>query len=93
MREVGYEIINPGGGGEPVSLLEIISRLEALLGRWAQLRHEPIHKADIKITLADISNALRLLDWQPQMDLATGLACCVNWYRSNKPSSAEITLP
>ncbi len=93
LREVGYEIINLGGGGEPVSLLEIISRLEALLGRKAQLRHEPFHKADIKITAADISKAHRLLDWQPRVDLATGLACCVDWYRNNKPWSAEITLP
>lgn len=93
LKEVGYEIINLGGGGEPVSLLEIITQLEALLGRKAQLRHEPFHKADIKTTSADISKASGLLGWQPQVDLATGLAACVDWHRDNKPWSAEIVLP
>ena len=93
LQKVGYEIINLGGGGEPVSLLEIINQLEALLGRKAQLRHEPFHKADIKITSADISKAHRLIDWQPKVDLPTGLAACVDWHRDNKPWSAEVTLP
>lgn len=93
LRPVGYEVINLGGGGEPVSLLEIIAQLEKLLGKKATLRHEPFHKADIKITSADISKAHRLLDWQPAIDLPTGLAHCVRWHNDNKPLSAEIVLP
>ena len=41
LKEVGYEIINLGGGGEPVSLLEIITQLEALLGRNCRSRLLP----------------------------------------------------
>ena len=93
LQKVGYEIINLGGGGEPVSLLEIIAQLEALLGRKAQLRHEPFHKADIKITSADIRKAHRLINWQPKVDLPTGLAACVDWHRDNMPWSTEIVLP
>lgn len=93
LKPLGYEIINLGGGNQPVSLLTIIEKLEALLGKKASLTHRPFHKADIRTTWADISKADQLLDWRPMVSLDDGLAQCVDWHRANLPWSAKIILP
>lgn len=93
IQKVGFDVFNMGGGNQPVSLLDLISRLESLLGKKATLRHHEFHKADIKETQADVSHTTQTLGWQPQVSLDEGLAACVDWYRANKPWSAQITLP
>jgi nucleoside-diphosphate-sugar epimerase len=84
IQDVGYEIINLGGGRTPVSLNDIISRLEELLGKKAKIDYKPFHVADITETWADISKAKRLLDWQPQTSLDQGLKKSVQWYLDNR---------
>lgn len=93
IKPVGFEIINLGGGGQPVSLNTVIAGLEERLGKKAKLVHKTFHKADIKLTQADISKANQLLDWHPKTDLETGLTACVSWHNDNKPWSCELLLP
>jgi UDP-glucuronate 4-epimerase len=92
LRPLGYEIINLGGGNEPHSLLEIIARLERLLGKSATVRHEAFHPADLKETWADIDKAGRLLQWTPKIGLDEGLKRTVAWYRDNFPWSAQLKI-
>ena len=92
MKPVGYEIINLGGGKQPISLNQVISELEQRLGKTAQIEHKPFHAADIESTWASIDKAARMLDWQPQVSLAEGLDRCVGWYRDNLPWSSTIQL-
>jgi UDP-glucuronate 4-epimerase len=93
IRPIGFEVINLGGGGTPVSLNTLIGKLESLLGKKASLSHKTFHKADIKITSADIRKANELLDWVPKVGLDEGLQACVDWHNDNKPWSSEIVLP
>lgn len=93
LKPVGYEIVNLGGGNQPVSLNTVIEKLESLLGKRAVIENQPFHKADIKTTWADISKADRLFDWRPEVGLDDGLKACVDWYRENQPWSNEIVLP
>lgn len=93
IRPLGYEVINLGGGGTPVTLNTVIGKLEMLLGKKASLVHKTFHKADIKITSADIRKANELLDWFPQVDLDEGLKACVDWHIANRPWSEQIVLP
>src|SRR5213596_2278262 len=51
------------GCGERVSLLDIIGRLEKLLGRALPRRHTPSRAGDVPHTLADIGKAKRLMDY------------------------------
>ena len=90
IQKVGYEIINLGGGRNPVSLNEIIERLENLLGKKAQIDQKPFHIADIKETWADIYKAKRLLDWKPRISLDEGLKKTVEWYLDNREWLKEI---
>jgi len=93
VQDVGYEVINLGGGGTPVTLLTIIEKLEQLLGKQAEINSQAFHKADIKITSADISKAKTLLGWSPQTELDEGLKACVDWHLDHKPWSSELALP
>tara|TARA_Y100000588_G_C14175374_1_gene891100 strand:+ start:256 stop:1239 length:984 start_codon:yes stop_codon:yes gene_type:complete len=83
-KKVGYEIINLGGGRNPVSLNEVIKRLEEMLGKKAQVDRKPFHKADIKETWAEIGKAKRLLGWRPRVSLEEGLQLTVDWYLENR---------
>ncbi len=93
IQPVGFEIINLGGGGVPVTLNTVIAKLEELLGKKARLNTKTFHKADIKITSADITKAKELLGWTPQVSLDDGLRACVDWHNENKPWSQQIVLP
>lgn len=90
IRDVGYEIINLGGGRNPVSLNTIISKLEELLGVKAKIDHKPFHIADLMETWADISKAKRLLDWEPLVSLEDGLEKSVQWYMDNRHWLKEV---
>ena len=90
IQDVGYEIINLGGGRNPVSLNTIISKLEELLGKKAMIDHKPFHVADLMETWADISKAKNLLGWEPQVSLDEGLEKSVQWYINNKNWLKEI---
>ncbi|NND96904.1 MAG: NAD-dependent epimerase/dehydratase family protein [Pirellulaceae bacterium] len=89
----GYEIINLGGGEEPTSLNTVIAKLEDLLGKKATVTRQPMHKADMVSTSAEISKAERLLGWTPKTGLDDGLKASVDWYQENKPWSSQIVLP
>lgn len=91
-KPLGYEVINLGGGNNPVSLLEIINTLERYLGKKATFKNFDFHKADIKETWADISKAKRLLDWEPQIGLQEGLKLTVASFDQN-PIMREVVLP
>ncbi|MFM7563267.1 MAG: GDP-mannose 4,6-dehydratase, partial [Planctomycetota bacterium] len=87
-----YEIINLGGGKNPVSLQKIIGRLEELLGKKAVIDNKAFHIADIKETWADIAKAERLLGWRPTVGLEEGLKRSVTWYRATLEWAGKVKL-
>jgi UDP-glucuronate 4-epimerase len=84
VRPLGYEVINLGGGRNPISLQTIIGWMEAALGQKATIVGQPLHAADIKETWADITKAKRLLDWSPLVAPEEGFRRTVEWYRANR---------
>ena len=90
IQDVGYEIINLGGGRNPVSLNTIIAKLEELLGKKAKIDHKPFHVADLMETWADITKAKNLLGWEPQTSLDKGLKKSVQWYFDNRDWLKEV---
>ena len=90
IQDVGYEIINLGGGRNPVSLKTIIEKLENLIGQKAEIEHKPFHIADLMETWADIEKAKNLLGWQPKVSLDEGLYKSVFWYMQNQEWLKEV---
>jgi dTDP-L-rhamnose 4-epimerase len=68
------------GSGEPVTILEVASRLASVLGR--KLEPEITGKyrvGDIRHCFGDISRARALLGYEPQVRLEDGLAALSEW--------------
>lgn len=92
VKPLGYEIINLGGGRNPISLQSVIAFIEKSLGKRARISGQPFHIADIKESWADITKAGRLLSWQPQVAVENGFQRSVDWYRANRSWLASIKL-
>jgi UDP-glucuronate 4-epimerase len=90
IQDVGYEIINLGGGRNPVSLNTIIEKLESLIGKRAKIDYKPFHIADLMETWADIEKAKNLLGWEPKVSLDEGLEKSVSWYMQNREWLREV---
>lgn len=69
------------GGGEIVSLIDVIRRLEALTGKKAHIDHKPPRPGDQKHTAANIAKARQLLGYNPTTPYAEGLKAQVEWQR------------
>ncbi len=91
-KELGYEVINLGGGNNPVSINQIIVQIEAELGKKGNVVRKPFHKADMMTTWADISKAKRLLDWEPKILVEEGIQKTVEWHKANRNWLSDIHL-
>lgn len=91
-KPLGYEIINLGGGDNPIEINDVIKMIEEKVGKKAIIEHLPMHKADMHSTWANIDKADQLLEWTPKVSLDEGLERCVAWYRENAPWASNISL-
>ncbi len=69
------------GGGEAVTVWEVLRKLEEITGRRAQVRQGPARAGDQRYTCADTGKLQRHLGWAPRMPLDEGLARQVAWHR------------
>ena len=67
------------GGGETASVWDILAKLEKILGRKPNIRHEPARFGDQRSTFADTTKLQRHLGWQARTTLDVGLARQVAW--------------
>lgn len=89
-KELGFEIINLGGGNNPISVKRMIEILEGLLGKKAKINYLDFHKADMKETWADIEKAKKVLSWTPEVSFEKGLEYSVHTYKENIDFMREI---
>jgi UDP-glucose 4-epimerase len=70
--------------GQRITLLDMITILNRLIGRDLPIEHGPPRAGDVRHSLADIDRAKQLLGYTPAVDVAEGLARTLEWYRENK---------
>jgi UDP-glucuronate 4-epimerase len=75
-----FEIVNLGGG-QPVTVTELVALLEKLLGKKAALQWLPAQDGDVRQTFASTEKASRLLRFKPTVGLEDGLRAFLEWYR------------
>jgi nucleoside-diphosphate-sugar epimerase len=89
LKPTGYQIFNLGND-RPVTIMHLISLIEELLGKKAQIDRRPAHPADVPATWASIDKARELLDWQPKVRLEEGVKLAVDWYLENREWAKDI---
>jgi dTDP-glucose 4,6-dehydratase len=72
--------------GNPVELTirQFAERIIALSGKKLSIREEPLPQDDPKSRRPDISLAKKLLDWEPRVDLDTGLRATYQYFSQLK---------
>lgn len=89
LKPLGYEIINLGGH-ENIKIIDLIHQLEAMIGKPAQIQQFPAHPADMLANWADVAKAGRLLGWEPQVGLQSGLERLVAWYNAEREWVSQV---
>jgi nucleoside-diphosphate-sugar epimerase len=70
------------GGGELVTVVEVIRRLEKIIGKPAIVERHPPRKGDQLATGADVTKLMRHLGWKPTTSVDEGLAKQVEWQKT-----------
>lgn len=91
-KPLGFEVINLGGGNNPITLQTVIKFIEDALGKKANIDEQAVAPADIKASWADIAKAERLLGWKPQVTTEDGFRKSIAWYLENKSWLKDIRL-
>lgn len=78
-----HEVFNLGES-ETTELSRLIDLIENALGRKAVIDRQPMQPGDVPVTYADISKARRLLNYDPQTKIETGIPEFVRWYQSQR---------
>ena len=89
LKPVKYEVINLGSDS-PIVLIDTIQLIEELVGKKAELSHQPFHPADVRATWANIQKAEKFLGWRPQVTFQEGITALVEWYQTNRGWAKDI---
>lgn len=71
------------GGGEMVSVIDVMAKLERIAGKKFTVKIEPPRIGDQRHTFADTTKLRRQLNWEPKTTLDEGLAQQFEWQRTN----------
>jgi nucleoside-diphosphate-sugar epimerase/spore maturation protein CgeB len=75
----GLEPVNLGNPAE-LTVAELVDHIVALTGTNAPVEYRPLPEDDPRRRRPDISRARDLLDWEPRVSLADGLARTCAWF-------------
>jgi nucleoside-diphosphate-sugar epimerase len=92
LKPLGYEVINLGGH-EVITINNLITLIEEVIGKPANVQHGPPNPADMHTNWADVSKAGQLLGWEPQFNMRMGVEKLVEWYNAEREWASEILTP
>ncbi len=78
---VGGRIYNMADGKQ-TSLLRLLELLSTLLGKTIEPIFEPARVGDVRESLADITQARKVLGYEPKIALEPGLRATIDYYKS-----------
>jgi nucleoside-diphosphate-sugar epimerase len=92
LKVKGAEVINLGGGNEPISVNAMIAAFEEALGKKAIVERLPSNNADMQDTSAEIGKANQLLRWSPSTLPVEGFKKTAEWHKANQSWLGSLTL-
>ena len=69
---------------KPISLKNLVCKIESITGNRAQICYSKTDQADTIITHACIKKAYGKIDWEPKNEIDYGLKKCVEWYEDER---------
>ncbi|UJG44334.1 MAG: GDP-mannose 4,6-dehydratase [Candidatus Heimdallarchaeum endolithica] len=81
-KRLKFEIINLGTG-KSISLSSLIKKIEQYTGKKAKIIYKAKYRSDAVETLADITKAKELLDYEPKVTIDEGLKKYISWVEKN----------
>ncbi|MEA2016430.1 MAG: GDP-mannose 4,6-dehydratase [Actinomycetota bacterium] len=79
----GFEIINLGNSNS-VKLINLVSLIEDITGRKANIKFIENQPGDVFLTYADIRKAGKMLKYSPETNIKEGLIKFIEWYKEKK---------
>ena len=89
-RVEGYRVYNIGES-KTTTLSELVAHLAEALGVEPRIEYLPTQPGDVTRTFADVSRARAELDYDPQIDIVSGIRRFVDWYRQTGSGSPRPT--
>ena len=81
--------------GKRATVNNLVKTIKSLLGTNIEPVYDVERKGDVRHSQADISKAQKILDYQPLVDLETGLENTIKWFQSEpnlqRTSEAKVT--
>jgi UDP-glucose 4-epimerase len=81
-KHTSGEVVNIACG-EAVTVNEIIGMINKIVGKNVKPLYEPSRRGDVKHSLADITQAKKIIGFKPVVSFKDGLAKAITWYRDN----------
>jgi len=78
-----FDVFNLGESAT-IQLKDLISAIEKMLGKKAQINRLPEQPGDMPLTCADISKARKLLGYNPKTKFEEGLPKFVDWFLKSR---------
>jgi nucleoside-diphosphate-sugar epimerase len=69
--------------GKAVTVNQIIDMINKITGKSVKPVYAPPRPGDVKHSLADITAAKKLLNYQPKVSFEQGLRLAIDWYKDN----------
>jgi len=89
LKPLGYEIINLGGH-EVITINDLITLVEDVVGKKAVVEYGPAVQADMRSNWADVTKAGKLLGWMPEIGLREGVQRLYEWYVAERDWAKDI---
>ena len=70
--------------GQTISLLDLVEKINKLLGKNIEPRFEPVRAGDVRKSMADVKKAEELLDFKCQYSFDEGLKQTLDWFKNQK---------
>jgi UDP-glucuronate 4-epimerase len=72
------------GESRTVELSELIALIENELDTRAEIDRQPPQPGDVPQTFADISKARKLLGYNPQTEIESGIKRFIEWFKTSQ---------
>ena len=84
-EEAVGQVFNVGNPRSVVTVFDLASRIKRLAESDSEIIFRPLHYTDVEMRIPNVDKALKLLEWEPRVDLDEGLARTIAWYRERQP--------